>query len=46
MNIFEYIDFVKVKMEDAHKKNDKDEFVRLAIVLIDTLSDKIRELQK
>ena len=46
MEIKEYLAFVSQKLKEAEDKGDKEEWIRLAEVLIAVLQDKIKELEK
>jgi len=46
MNMQEYLSLIGKKLEEAQSRNDKEEWVRLAEVLIDTLRENIEEIRK
>jgi len=42
----EYLSFVGRKLDEAAKKGDKKEWIRLADVLIETIRDQINTLRR
>ncbi len=44
MRIGEYLLFVSQKLEEVENKGDKEEWIRIAKVLVETLKEKIVEL--
>jgi len=45
MEFTEYLSFVGTKLKEAADKSDKEEWIRLATVLIEALQEQIRKLQ-
>jgi hypothetical protein len=46
MAIFEYMDFIRPRLKESHEKGDKEEFIRLITVLMDTLFELKRNIIK
>ncbi|MFH2076857.1 MAG: hypothetical protein ABIJ57_16215 [Pseudomonadota bacterium] len=45
MEFKKYLSFVGKKLEEASNIGDKEEWIRIATVLIDSLSEQIRKLK-
>jgi len=45
MNLSDYLVFVGEKLKEAAESNNKEEWIRLANALIETIRDQIRKLQ-
>ena len=46
MELLEYFDFVRAKLQTAQDEANKDEFIRLLLVVKDVIEDSLLKLEK